>query len=69
MGKPPHPPALLGLVTLLHAVEGMSDAAAVEAAVFDRRWRLVLDCAGAEAPPFSQGSWLDMNPIRECPGK
>lgn len=59
LGSPVHPPALLGLVTLLQAVEGVSDAAAVEAAVFDRRWRMVLDCAEAEGPPFSQGSLVD----------
>lgn len=54
-GKPPVPPALLAMVTILQAAGGVSDAAAVEAAVFDRRWQMVLDCDGAETAPFSQG--------------
>lgn len=59
LGQPPRPPALLGLVTLLQAAEGISDAAAVEAAVFDRRWQMVLDCEDAKEPQFSQGSLVD----------
>ncbi|MCX4240968.1 transposase, partial [Paraliomyxa miuraensis] len=50
-GKPPVPPALLAMVTILQAAGGVSDAAAVEAAVFDRRWQMVLDCDGAETAP------------------
>ena len=58
-GTPPKPPALLAMVTLLQAYERKSDAAAVEEAVFDRRWQMVLDCMGAEDPPFSQGALVD----------
>ena len=58
-GTPPRPPALLAMVTLLQAYEQKSDAAAVEEAVFDRRWQMVLDCMGAEEPPFSQGVLVD----------
>jgi hypothetical protein len=58
-GTPPKPPALLAMVTLLQAYERKSDAAAVEEAVFDRRWQMVLDCIGAEDPIFSQGVLVD----------
>lgn len=58
-GTPPKPPALLAMVTLLQAYEQKSDAAAVEEAVFDRRWQMVLDCLGCEEPPFSQGVLVD----------
>ncbi|MGC3997731.1 MAG: transposase [Anaeromyxobacter sp.] len=34
----------------------MSDADAVEAAVMDLRWQMVLGCLGATEPPFSQGA-------------
>src|SRR5262245_45197138 len=54
-GTAPKPPAMLAMVTLLQAYERKSDAAAVEEAVFDRRWQMVLDCYGCETPPFSQG--------------
>jgi hypothetical protein len=55
-GKPPVPPALLAMVTLLQAYLKVSDAEAVELSVMDRRWQLVLDCLEATAPPFSQGA-------------
>lgn len=58
-GMLPLPPAMLAMVTLLQAYEQKSDAAAVEEAVFDLRWQMVLDCMGAEAPPFSQGVLVD----------
>lgn len=58
-GTKPRPPALLAMATLLQAYEGASDAAAVENAVFDRRWQMVLGCMGQEQPPFSQGSLAD----------
>lgn len=54
-GTPPKAPALLAMVMLLQAYQGASDASAVENAVFDRRWQMVLDCLGEERPPFSQG--------------
>jgi hypothetical protein len=55
-GDPPHPPAMLCMVLLLQGYVGASDAEAVELAVMDLRWQMVLDCFGAEAPPFSQGA-------------
>jgi hypothetical protein len=55
-GKPPVPPALLAMVTLLQAYLGISDAEAVELSVVDLRWQLVLDCLGATEPAFSQGA-------------
>ena len=58
-GVRPLPPAMLAMVTLLQAYEQKSDAAAVEEAVFDMRWQMVLDCIGTEEPPFSQGVLVD----------
>ncbi len=58
-GTPPLPPAMLAMVTLLQAYERKSDAAAVEEAVFDARWQMVLDCVGTEEPAFSQGVLVD----------
>lgn len=55
-GDPPHPPALMCMVLLLQGYVGASDAEAVELAIMDRRWQMVLDCLGAEEPPFSQGA-------------
>ena len=55
-GDPPHPPAMLCMVLLLQGYVGASDAEAVELAVMDLRWQMVLDCIGASDPPFSQGA-------------
>jgi hypothetical protein len=55
-GQPPVPPGMLALVTILQAYTGASDAEAVEAAVMDRRWQLVLDCMDAAAAPFSKAT-------------
>jgi len=55
-GDPPHPPAMLCMVLLLQGYVGASDAEAVEMAVMDLRWQIVLDCLGADEPPFSQGA-------------
>jgi DDE family transposase/transposase-like protein DUF772 len=55
-GQPPVPPALLALATILQAYTGVSDDEVIEAAVMDRRWQLVLDCLGAQEPPFSKGT-------------
>ena len=54
-GQPPVAPALLAMVTILQAADGVSDEGAVNEAVFDLRWQMVLDCMGAESAPFSQG--------------
>lgn len=58
-GKPPVPPALLAMATLLQAYHGMSDAEAVEMTVVDLRWQLVLGRLGASEPAFSQGALCD----------
>lgn len=55
-GDEPHAPAMLCMVLLLQGYVGGSDAEAVEFAVMDRRWQMVLDCNGADEPPFSQGA-------------
>jgi hypothetical protein len=55
-GQDPCPPAMLAMVNLLQRYEGLSDAAAVEAAENDRRWQLVLGTLGADHAPFGQGS-------------
>jgi transposase len=55
-GQPPVPPAQLALATILQAYSGVSDDEVIEAAVMDRRWQLVLDCMGADAPPFAKGT-------------
>jgi Transposase domain (DUF772) len=55
-GRPPVPPARLALATLLQAYTRVSDDEVIEATVTDRRWQLVLDCLGAEEPPFSKGT-------------
>lgn len=59
MGQPPLPPALLAMVTVLQAADGVSDEGAVNEAIFDRRWQMVLGCLGAEEAPFSQGALVD----------
>src|SRR5262245_27945181 len=55
-GQPPVPPAQLALATILQAYARVSDDEVIEATVMDRRWQLVLDCLGAEDPPFSKGT-------------
>ena len=55
-GQPPVPPARLALATILQAYAGVSDDEVIEATVMDRRWQLVLDCLGAEEPPFAKGT-------------
>jgi len=55
-GQPPVPPARLALALILQAYAKVSDDEVIEATVMDRRWQLVLDCMGAEEPPFSKGT-------------
>ena len=55
-GTEPLSPALLAMVVLLQSYLGTSDAEAVELAVVDLRWQMVLGCLGATEPPFSQGA-------------
>lgn len=58
-GKPPVPPAMMAMATLLQGYVGASDAEAVELTVVDLRWQMVLDCLGATEPAFSQGALYD----------
>lgn len=55
-GKTPVPPALLAMVVIMQAYTGASDADAVEHAILDARWQLVLDTLGRKTPAFSQGT-------------
>src|SRR5262245_28781664 len=55
-GKAPVEAGLLALATLLQAYCHVGDRDAVELTVMDKRWQLVLDCLGAEQPPFSQST-------------
>lgn len=55
-GKVPVAPALLAMVVVLQAYTGASDAEAVEHAILDARWQLVLHTGGRKAPAFSQGA-------------
>lgn len=55
-GDEPVAPAFLCMVLILQAYMGTSDAEAVELALMDARWGMVLDCLGAEEPPFAQGT-------------
>jgi len=55
-GQEPVSPGLLAMVVLLQSYTGVSDAEAVELAVVDLRWQMVLGCLGEEKPPFSQGA-------------
>ena len=58
-GKPPVPPALLAMATVLQADTGVGDQEAVELTVDSKRWQLVLGSLGAEEPAFSQGALFD----------
>ena len=55
-GHEPVEAGLLALATLLQAYCHVGDRDAIELTVMDKRWQLVLDCLGAEQPPFSQGT-------------
>jgi hypothetical protein len=55
-GKAPVEAGVLALATLLHAYCHVSDQEAGELTVMDKRWQMVLDCLGAEQPPFSRGT-------------
>jgi hypothetical protein len=55
-GKAPVEVGVLALALLLQAYCNVGDRDAVELTVMDKRWQMVLDCLGAEQPPFSQGT-------------
>jgi hypothetical protein len=46
----------LALATILQAYTRVSDDELIEATTMDARWGMVLDCLGAETPPFSKGT-------------
>ena len=50
------PPAQLAMAALLQAAFNVPDHEVPELAVMDRRWQMVLDCASADEPPFSQST-------------
>src|SRR5512144_2457380 len=58
-GKPPVPPALLAMATLLQAYTGVGDQEAVELTLDSKRWQLVLDGLGSDEPLFSQGALFE----------
>ena len=55
-GPEPVEAGLLARATLLQAYCHVGDRDAVELTVMDKRWQMLLDCLGAEHPPFSQGT-------------
>jgi hypothetical protein len=55
-GQAPVEAGLLALATRLQAYGHVGERDAVELTVMDKRWQMVLDCLGAEQPPFSQGT-------------
>ncbi len=63
-GQEPVDAGLLALATLLQAYCHVGDRDAVELTVMDKRWQLVLDCLGAEQPPFR----IARSPWRRTPG-
>lgn len=58
-GRERVPPAQLALAVLLQAALRVPDHEVVELTVMDRRWQMVLNCAGAEEPLFSQGTFFN----------
>jgi hypothetical protein len=55
-GVEPVAPAIMCMVTLLQGYLRISDAEAVELAIVDARWQMVLGCLGSDEPLFSQGA-------------
>ena len=55
-GKEPVEAGMLARATLLQAYCQVGDRDAVELTVMAKRWQMVLDCLGAESPPFSQST-------------
>src|SRR6516164_5308957 len=51
---------LLALATLVQAYGHVGDRDAVELTVMDKRWQMVLDCLGAEQPPFRQSTLFNL---------
>jgi hypothetical protein len=57
-GRCPVALAMLALAIVLQAYTGVSDDEAIEAALMDRRWQLVLDCLDTDQAPFSKGTFV-----------
>ena len=55
-GEDPVPPAQLAMAALLQAAFNVPDHDVPEMLVMERRWQMVLDCAGADEPPFTQAT-------------
>lgn len=55
-GETPVPPAQLAMAALLQAAFNVPDHEVPELTVVERRWQMVLDCAGVDEPPFSQST-------------
>lgn len=55
-GEEPVPPAQLAMAALLQAAFNVPDHDVPEMLVMERRWQMVLDCANAEEPPFTQAT-------------
>jgi len=62
-GRPPIPPALLALATILQAYTGVSDDEVLEATLMDRRWQLVLDCLDTDHAPWSLGTLVALRKL------
>jgi hypothetical protein len=58
-GRPPTPPALLAMASVLQAALGVSDAEAARLAATDRCWQRVLGTLDADDAPFSQANLAD----------
>lgn len=55
-GEEPVPPAQLAMAALLQAAFNVPDADVPDLMVMERRWQMVLDCAGVDEPPFTQAT-------------
>ena len=55
-GPAPVAPEQLALAMLLQVAFGVADHEVPTLTVADRRWQMILDCAGATEPAFSQGT-------------
>jgi len=55
-GEEPVPPAQLAMAAVLQAAFNIPDHDVPEMFVMERRWQMVLDCADANEPPFTQAT-------------
>ena len=66
-GKEPVAPALLAMVLLLQAYTGASDAQAVELAIVDARWQMVLGVLGDDERAVFAGRVAGVSPAPHRP--